>query len=406
MASTSLSQQNLLNKLSKIPVLQNSRIIILIVLAQFLGTSLWFVGNIVVPQLPISALQNPDAVSDVLAAVQFGFITGTLVFAVLAFADRFSPSKVFLICALLGAITNLTLLLPGVQYQTILSSRFSTGFFLAGIYPVGMKIASDYFEKGLGKALGYLVGALALGTALPHALNSFGLSLDYKMITLTTSSFAAFGGILIGFGVPDGPFRKPQQRLRFSGIPQLFKQKSFRAAAFGYWGHMWELYAFWGFVPLFITYYATQNDLLLNIPLLAFTTIGIGALACALGGHLVSRFSSTKVARFSLLASGICCVLSPFSLQFPPVLFIAFMLFWGAVVVADSPQFSTLVATHAIPEYRGTALTLVNCIGFAITILSIQLLGHFALANDLKYLFLVLAAGPIFGVLSLGRTNL
>ena len=165
MARILLSQQNLLNKPFRIPVLQKSRIIILIVLAQFLGTSLWFVGNIVVPQLPISALQNPDAVGDVLAAVQFGFITGTLVFAVLAFADRFSPSKVFLICAILGAITNLALLLPGVQYQTILSSRFSTGFFLAGIYPVGMKIASDYFEKGLGKALGYLVGALVLGTA-------------------------------------------------------------------------------------------------------------------------------------------------------------------------------------------------------------------------------------------------
>ena len=182
--------------------------------------------------------------------------------------------------------------------------------------------------------------------------------------------------------------------------------KAFRLAAFGYWGHMWELYAFWGFLPLFIKFYAIENEQVLNIPLWAFITIGMGTLSCAIGGHLSKRFSSTKVARFSLLASGICCVLSPFSLQFPPVLFIAFMLFWGAVVVADSPQFSTLVATHAIPEYRGTALTLVNCIGFAITILSIQLLGHFALANDLKYLFLVLAAGPIFGVLSLGRTNL
>ena len=164
-----------------------SRVVFIIVIAQFLGTSLWFVGNIVVPQLPFSELGRSDAIRSILAAVQFGFIAGTLLFALLAISDRYAPSKVFLICAALGALVNLTLLAPSVSFNTILISRFLTGFFLAGIYPVGMKIASDYFEKGLGKVLGYLVGALVLGTALPHFLNSLGLAVNYKTITLLTS---------------------------------------------------------------------------------------------------------------------------------------------------------------------------------------------------------------------------
>ncbi|WP_028374994.1 MFS transporter [Leeuwenhoekiella sp. MAR_2009_132] len=383
----------------------NSRIILFIVLAQFLGTSLWFVGNIVVPQLPFSQLNETNSIGDILAAVQFGFISGTLVFAILAFADRYSPSKVFMLCSFLGALTNLTLIIPEVSLNTILASRFTTGFFLAGIYPVGMKIASDYFEKGLGKALGYLVGALVLGTALPHFLNSLGVSINYKTITMLTSGLALLGGLLIGIGVPDGPFRKVQQRLNLNAIPQLFKGAAFRSAAFGYWGHMWELYAFWGFIPLFIAYYANTQNLLINVPLIAFSTLAIGAIACALGGHISAKRGSERVARFSLIASGLCCLLSPFSIYLPFWLFISFLLFWGAMVIADSPQFSTLVASNAIAAYRGTALTLVNCVGFAITIISIQLVGYFAVQFDMQYLFLVLAVGPIFGIFSLLRTR-
>ncbi|RXG15571.1 nitrate/nitrite transporter NarK [Leeuwenhoekiella aestuarii] len=397
-------RQNLLNKLFRIPVLQNSRIIILIVLAQFLGTSLWFVGNIVIPQLPVSKLGNESILGDLLATVQFGFIAGSLVFALLSIADRFSPSKVFLVCAFLGATTNLALILPEIQITSLLISRFTTGFFLAGIYPVGMKIASDYYEKGLGKALGYLVGALVLGTALPHFLNSFGVSIDYKTITITTSALAVLGGILIGYGVPNGPFRKQQQKLKMSGIPALFKVKAFRRAAFGYWGHMWELYAFWGFLPLFIKFYAIENEQVLNIPLWAFITIGLGTLSCAIGGHLSKRFSSKKVALISLVVSGICCLLSPFSILFPTSIFFMFFLIWGAAVVSDSPQFSTLIATHAIPQYRGTALTFVNSLGFAITIASIQLLAYFSTHIGIKWIFIILAIGPIFGILSLRKS--
>ena len=385
---------------------KQTQIIILIVLAQFLGTSLWFVGNIVVPQLPVTRLGNPDLLGDLLAAVQIGFILGTLVFAILAIADRFSPSKVFAVSAILGAITNLALLLPQAESGTLLISRLSTGFFLAGIYPVGMKIAADYFEKGLGKVLGFLVGALVLGTALPHFLNSFEVSVDYKIITLVTSGLAAVGGLLIGFLVADGPYRKAQQKLSINAIPFIFQTKKFRRAAFGYWGHMWELYAFWGFLPVFINYYQAEHQVYLNTSLWSFFAIAIGAISCAYGGILTVKISSKKVAFYALVISGICCLVSVFSIEFPPMIFGAFLLLWGAAVVADSPQFSTLVAWNAPPEYRGTALTLVNCIGFAITVVSIQLLNYWVIHFEIDYLFLVLSLGPIFGILSLYRSRL
>ena len=215
-----------------------SLVTVIIVVAQFLGTSLWFVGNISIPQIPLPDLVSTSAIGAALSAVQLGFICGTLIFAFLALADRFSPSKVFFVSAICGALANAALLLPKINIELILASRFMTGFFLAGIYPVGMKIASDYYEKGLGKVLGYLVGALVLGTALPHFINSLGVDFSYRFLTLTTSFLAILGGFLILIAVPDGPFRKRQQQIKLKAIPELFKVEAFRKAAFGYFGQL------------------------------------------------------------------------------------------------------------------------------------------------------------------------
>jgi len=169
---------------------------------------------------------------------------------------------------------------------------------------------------------------------------------------------------------------------------------------------MWELYAFWGFLPVFINYYQAEHQVYINTSFLSFFAIAIGAISCAYGGVLTQKISSKKVAFYALVISGICCLVSVFSIEFPPVIFGVFLLIWGAAVVADSPQFSTLVAQNAPPEYRGTALTLVNCIGFAITVVSIQLLNYWVIHFDIDYLFLVLSLGPIFGILSLYRSKL
>lgn len=382
-------------------MLANYKTITFIVIAQFLCTSLWFVGNIIVPQIPITQLADSSLIGNALTAVQLGFITGTFLFALFSVADRYSPSSVFAISAGIAALCNLIILLPGLTITTLLTSRFLTGFFLAGIYPVGMKIASDYFKEGLGKALGFLVGALVMGTALPHLIHALGFALSYQTITLLTSLLALSGGALIFLFVPDGPYRKRQAGIRLKVIPVLFAQQNFRKAAFAYFGHMWELYAFWGFVPLFLKYYAATNNLTFNIPLFAFLILGIGGLSCALGGVLSEKWGSKKVALLSVLMSGIFCLVSPAFINLELGVCILVLMLWGAVVVSDSPQLSSLVAQHAIAQYRATALTIVNCIGFAITIISIQILVEFSTLFTLKFMFVVLAIGPIFSVINL-----
>lgn len=386
--------------------MQLSKIILpIIVVSQFCCTSLWFAGNGVMPNLVSSFGLTESAVGHLTSAVQFGFIMGTLVFAILSIADRFSPSKVFLCCALLGALFNLGVIWEGNSLMSLLAFRFSTGFFLAGIYPVGMKIAADYIEKGLGKSLGFLVGALVVGTAFPHLLKEVTHTLSWASVLVGTSSLAVLGGVLMVSLVPDGPFRKPNQKLHLSAFLKVFQNGKFRSAAFGYFGHMWELYAFWAFAPLMLkTYNMTHPATTFNIPLLSFFIIAIGGLACVLGGYLAEALGTKKVAFVALLLSGICCLVSPLLFaQTSESAFIAFLLFWGMVVIADSPLFSTLVAQNALPELKGTALTIVNCVGFAITIVSIQLLNGLNTFTDSNKMYMVLALGPFLGLLSLVR---
>lgn len=375
----------------------------IIVFSQFCCTSLWFAGNGVMQDLVATFELSNSAVGHLTSAVQFGFIVGTFLFAILSIADRFSPSKVFLSCAILGAVFNLGVIWDGNSLTSLLSFRFFTGFFLAGIYPVGMKIAADYYEKGLGKSLGFLVGALVVGTAFPHLLKNMTHAFPWKMVLVATSSLAVLGGVLMLSFVPNGPFRKPSQKLELSAFVNVFQHSKFRAAAFGYFGHMWELYTFWAFVPIMLQTYAWANpEVAFNIPLLSFLIIALGGLACVVGGYVSQRLGTKKVAFMALLLSCVCCLVSPLVFgQSSEELFIAFLIFWGLVVIADSPLFSTLVAQNASPEIKGTALTIVNCIGFAITIISIQLLNEIRTWTSSNYIYAVLAIGPILGLLAL-----
>ncbi len=338
-----------------------------------------------------------------LSFVQFGFIVGTLTFALLTLADRFSPSRIFMICALLGSICNLMLLIPNITVFNLLTARFGTGFFLAGIYPIGMKIASDYYKGGLGRALGYLVGALVLGTSFPHFINEFSWSHDYKAVIVSTSILALIGGVCMRLFVPDGPYRRPVSKLQLGIVTQLFSITNFRKAAFGYFGHMWELYAFWGFVPVILKTYADLQRIELQISFWSFIVIGIGAISCILGGLISLKTGSRKVAYNSLFLSGIFCFTSPLLFLLPPQWFIVVLCIWGMVVISDSPQFSTMVAATSPPELRGTALTITNSIGFAITIVSIQLLSFLLDKIDPTLLYVFLGIGPIWGIYSLRK---
>ena len=371
-----------------------------IICSQFAGTSLWFAGNAVVADLQHQWGLSDGSVGAVTSAVQLGFILGTLAFAVLMLADRFSPRRVFFLCCLAGACANGLLLLSPPDRIWLLASRFATGFFLAGIYPVGMKIASGWFEKGLGRALGYLVGALVLGTALPHLLRAGGAELPWQPVILGTSLIAGLGGVLMLLA-PDGPFLSGGARFDPRAVAVIFRSRAFRASAFGYFGHMWELYTFWAFLPLWLTAYIAHESVRLNVSLLSFIVIAIGFLGCAAGGEISRTWGSARVAGSQLLISGVCCALSPLLFWADWPILMAFLLVWGISVVGDSPQFSALNAANAPPKLVGSALTLANCIGFAITVVSIQLVNALWPLIGAQFVFWLLIPGPVLGLLAL-----
>lgn len=384
----------------------SARILPFLVLAQFLCTSLWFAGNGVMNELAASFQLDSFSLSYLTSAVQLGFMSGTLLLALLTVTDRFSPSLVFFSSAILGAAFNAGMTLETNTLPSLLFFRFFTGFSLAGIYPVGMKIASDYYDKGLGKSLGFLVGALVVGTAFPHLLKELTDESNWRSVLLGTSCLSVLGGSLVFVGIPNGPYRRPSQKIEILAAVHVFKNRDFRAAAIGYFGHMWELYAFWAFLPLLLQAYRFQNpDPSFSVPFVSFTVIAIGGVACVLAGLKVRPTNTQRSAFVLLAASAMCCVLSPvFFSKGHPFVVAFFLLFWGMAVVADSPLFSTLVAQRAPAENRGTALTIVTCIGFFITIVSIQLLGVLSNYISPLYVFPLLAAGPLWGLLVLRKS--
>jgi MFS family permease len=364
-----------------------------IVAGQLLATSLWFAANAVMGSLQdLWGMSGGQGV--VTTAVQVGFISGTLLFAIAGIADRFHASRVFLFCACAGALANASILLLPGNLALVLGARFLVGFFLAGVYPVGMKIAAGWYPEGLGRALGLLVGALVLGTASPHLLRAVGADWDWRLLVLGTSLAALAGGLLVS-RVPEGPHLRRGGPVRFRGVLAGFRDPGFRASVCGYFGHMWELYAFWAFLPVWIAAHGMVGS---ANSWLTFATIAAGAIGCAGGGLLVRRLGGGSVALGQLTVSGACCLLSPLLLHAPTPVFIAFLLIWGVTVAGDSPQFSALTASFAPRSVVGSALTLANSIGFAITIASLMLLERLQFLLEPRWLLLPLVLGPAVGL--------
>ena len=371
----------------------------IIVFAQFCGTSLWFAGNAVINDLQRAWALPAGALGYATSSVQLGFILGTLVFAVFNIADRYAPRKIFCLCAICGAMANLSLVLIQGGLVPLLVFRTLTGFFLAGIYPVGMKIAASWYDKGLGRAMGYLVGALVLGTAFPHLIKALGAELPWRIVLVILSITAATGGLLLMLLVGDGPHLPKSSPFHPKAIVEVFKDVRFRSAAMGYFGHMWELYAWWAFLPVLLAAKAQSSSLhSFNPAWLAFLVIASGFLGCAAGGHWAQRRGSTKVAFWYLSLSGCCCLLSPLAFQLPLPLFLTFLFVWGIAVIGDSPQFSTLNARFAPKSWVATALTITTCLGFLTTVFSIELLNALVRAIHPQWLFLVLFPGPVVGL--------
>jgi len=264
-----------------------------------------------------------------------------------------------------------------------------------------MKIAAGWYQKGLGRALGYLVGALVLGAAFPFLVRGLGQGLPWENVLISVSILALIGGVSMFVFVKNGPYHSKTSKFEWNAIPSIFKVREFRRAAFGYFGHMWELYALYAFVPFMIAYYNETQGFNTNVSFLSFFVIGAGTLGCIIGGIYSARKGSARIASLFLLISGFCCLISPFIFDFPPILFYLILVVWGFAVVADSPQFSTLNALMAPRQWVGTGLTIVTSIGFSISILSIELLNNLKEILDPEYLFIFLLPGPILGLIAI-----
>jgi len=382
-------------------VKRNSWILPIIIFSQFAGTSLWFASNAVLADLQKQWGLAAGSLGHTTSSVQFGFIVGTLIFAFLTLADRYSPRLVYFVCSVLGALSNLGLYLVTGGLTALLVFRFMTGFFLAGVYPVGMKIAAGWYRKGLGHALGWLVGALVVGTAFPHLIKSLNSSLPWETVVLSISIISAGGGCLMLLLVPDGPYLVKGTRFDPKSLATIFRSAELRSASFGYFGHMWELYTVWAFIPLLLTRYAATTGQPLNVSWWSFWAIAAGSLGCIAGGLVSKKAGSAAVAFFQLLTSGICCLLAPLLFHGPPGVFLSFVVIWGIVVVGDSPQFSALTAQTAPRQLVGSALTIVTSIGFFITIISIQFVNFLIGWLDIRIVYVFLAPGPIAGLVCL-----
>ena len=374
------------------------RILPILVLAQFAGTSLWFAVNAVMPDLQQQMGWPASAVGRLTSALQLGFIVGTLVFALLAIADRFSSRRVFLFCALAGALCTLGAWLRIESFTELLLWRAATGFFLAGIYPVGMKIASQWFPEGLGVALGWLVGALVLGSASAHGIRALSVELPWSTVMISVAMLAAAGGLILYMAIPEPPnYTASTKKLEWQALATLWTDWRVRASVLGYFGHMWELYTFWVLVPLIL---ATQlNGQALSFA--AFGVLGVGAVGCIGGGWLAKRWGSPRVATLQLSMSGLCCLLAPWLMSAPLIWFLLWLAIWGVTVAGDSPQFSTLTASNAPKHAVGSVLTLTNSIGFALSIISIELFTSLAQEKQLATLLPWLGIGPLLGIVAM-----
>jgi len=371
-----------------------------IVIAQLFGTSLWFSANAAAGALMRDWGIGSAELGQLTNAVQLGFIIGTLSFALSGLADRFAASRIFAVCAVIGALANAGFALFAEGMSSGLALRFAVGFSLAGVYPLGMKLVVSWVPERAGHALAQLVGMLTLGTALPQAVRFAGSDWPWQAVLLSASVLAVIAALMI-FALGDGPHLKRRHDappLRLGRVLMAFRIPTFRASALAYFGHQWELYAMWTLVPLFVAGSSLAG--LGPVAGLSFAIIGIGALGCVLGGFVSRRTGSAPVAATALAISALCCALYPLMSNAAPAVVLALMLLWGASVVADSPHFSALSAKACPPEIVGSALALQNALGFAVTMISIAWGTAVVDSWGAKVAWLLLP-GPVLGLLAL-----
>ncbi len=379
------------------------RALTVLALAMVLAMSTWFSASAVVPQLRTRWELGDATAAWLTIGVQVGFVLGAVVSALLTLADRVRPVTVILGGALLAAAANLGLLVVDGAAGAI-ALRMVTGAALAGVYPPAMKAMAAWFRRDRGLALGIMVGALTLGSALPHLVNGLG-GLSVEVVVVTTSALTVAGGLLAFTAVADGPFAFPSAPFRPRQVVAVLRHRPTRLATAGYVGHMWELYALWAWVVVFLgaSFDEAGAGTPSWAPLGAFAVIGVGAAGSIVGGRIADRTTRARATRISLASSGAAAAVAGLTFGAPAWVTLLVALFWGFWVVADSAQFSTVVTEVTDQRFVGTALTVQLALGFALTVVTIWLVPVVESVVTWRWTFLLLLPGPVVGYVAMGR---